>query len=227
MAILECMKSAILLVPLFGILVVGLAFSRFADVSGMPGYAGDDSELSLAEDAEAARSRLDAVLEGVTRTGTELELTEKELRDVVLIGLARHEQGQRVLEMSTGLSTRVVGGKLEVAVRIDVQSILDDLTAEERRFFDSAVGLAPMLEKREVVIAFEAIPDADRGLLSMDPGATSAAVSIVKLPVRVFLERMGTPRRDVERLFRYKIPGYRLDEMQVEGDALRTLVRKS
>ena len=192
----------------------------------MPGYAGEDPEVDLITDAREARPRLAAVLAGVNRSGAEVEMTEKELRDIVLIGLARHEQGQKVLQISRGLSTEVQDGVLKVAVKVDFSAVLEDMNEQERKFFDKSVGLAGIADDQEVIIALESVLDANRGSLAMDPGATYAAVSMVKMPITTFLERMGKSRYEVESLFRFKIPGYRLDGIEQDEDKLRARVRR-
>ncbi len=220
------MKSAILLFPLLGILIIGLSTSVLSGGPDMPGYAGEDPEVDLMTDAKEARPRLAAVLKGVTRSGAEIEMTERELRDIVLIGLARHEQGQRILAMSRGLSTQVEDGLLKVAVKIDFAEVLAGMSEEERKLFDESVGLSRLLDEQEVVIGLESAPGADRGVLAMDPGTTSAAVSTVKLPIVTFLDRMGKSRYEVESLFRFKIPGYRVDDVEPVERGLRARVRR-
>lgn len=221
------MRSSLLLVPLMILLIVGLIYSFVTHNGGMPGYAGEDPSIDLTADAKAARARLARTLEGVTHSYSDFEWTEKELRDVVLVGLSRHKDGQRILEMSEGLSTRLSDGKLQVGVKVNFDDMIGDLNEEERKMFDRAVLLAPMAEGRDVFLGFQSVPEIEEGQLKLDPRETTASVAVVKMPLDVLVERLGKKKRDVDELFSFKIPGYRFGDMRLEEKGVNVKVRKS
>ncbi len=221
------MRASIILAPLIVLVVIGVIYTSVSGRNQLPGYAGDDPTLDLVSDAKAARTRLAQTFEGVTRRGADLSFTDRELRDVVLVGLSRHAEGQRILELSTGLSTKLQDGKLAVGVKIDFSKVLGSLSEDERKMFDKAVGLAPLLENKEVLMAFETTPSLERGRLAMDLEDTAANVSVVKMPLSTWIERLGKNKRKAGELFKFKIPGYQLGNMSVDGNQMRVNVRRT
>lgn len=216
------MKLTLLLMPLMVLAIIGLLYS------GIAGNSADASVVKgdLVAAAATAQEGLAHKLEGVGYKYSRIQLTEAELRDFVLAGLADHEGGQKILELSNGIGARIVDSQIELRMLLNLANMQEGMSEDERKLFDQAVATSKMAEGRDVDISVLGPPSTSSGSLRLNPSDTTLKMAVLEVDLNTWVDRLGFERRDVDRLLRFKFPGYRVKTATMLEEAIELEVRK-
>lgn len=215
------MRATFLLIPLLALALAGILYSSM--------FGGSSTTLVEGDLTVAAMDASAAVAEKLAEVSTDVgrvRFTDGELRDLLLASLDEHAAGRKLLAHANGLGARVVDDKLEVRVLLNAGKMREGLSEEERRLFDRAVATSRMAEDLDIDVVLVGVMSTGAGSLAMAPDDTTLKLSLLKLDLTSWAERVGYKRRDIERLLKFKLPGYQVSDARVTEDGVELAIRR-
>ena len=193
-----------------------------------------DGEASLLREAELARARLaasfpalalDALDGAIAERGEKtVRLSEADLRDLLLAGLERHENGRLILQIAEGMETHIDEGEVGVMLAVDPSRIpRERLSDKERRIVDSVTELVPLLGRSNLPVGLYGRPEASDGRIRL-AGDPRVKISLLQLSVASLAERLDLSPAEVEEALVLELPGYEVREITVGEDHVEVRV---
>jgi hypothetical protein len=177
------------------------------------------SEIERARKGAAAQR---AVVEKALRSGTvfELQVSEDELRDLVLVWLADQAGGAKILARTREVRVAIGKNELEVGLEVLLEDLsLEKLGGDEREGIERLLQRLPLLFGEDLYLAVRGAPVAKNGSLAV-AGAPELQLGPLTLSLSAVAEQVGLSAARLEERLLLEIDGYSVEEVRVEDRAL-------
>ncbi|MDX1503740.1 MAG: hypothetical protein R3325_15380 [Thermoanaerobaculia bacterium] len=173
-----------------------------------------------------ARRGLDARLAEIppSSEGSEVVLTASDLRRLLIVSIAEHEETRKLLPAVKEVEAEVREEEARMGLSVDLTRIDElDLTDEQRQAAAAIEKLLLLLGQKEVFLGVRGVPEAHDGEIVFGPDSR-VRVSALELSPASFAERFGIAREKVERGISLGLPGHSVERVVLEPGALRLFV---
>ncbi|MBD2741148.1 hypothetical protein [Coleofasciculus sp. FACHB-1120] len=146
----------------------------------------------------------------------EIDLSEKEVNDLVISTIAKDENSSKFLASTKALNTTIKNGQLESGVVFNVSEVpKEELNQQEKQLLEKVVKTFPFLEEKEVYIGVEGKPKVEDGQLKLD-GQTKIKVGNLSFTTAELSQRLGIPQEKIEQRLKLELELGRLKINDIE-----------
>ena len=174
----------------------------------------------------SARERWDECLRSVESSpnrATTLRLTEEELHELLIAQAAADADGRELLDKVREVRVSVADGELSVGAVVDARA----LRAAAKEHGESAETVArwvTLLAEDQLYVGVTGTPVAREGGITLADG-WRVGLGPLTLPIAELAERLGYSEDEAGRKLLWRLDGYEVTDVQVEGDTVVLAVR--
>ncbi len=148
-------------------------------------------------------------------TGSEVRVGEADLAALVRRALEDSQDGQRALDLSKELRTRIVDGRVEIGLVINLSEIPpEDLTADERERVEQVTRILPFLREQDLYVGVSGVPVASDGRVTVDRDV-KVKLAFLSLPIQEMGDLFGVDTEPFRRELFLDLSPFRAREVEV------------
>lgn len=148
-------------------------------------------------------------------TGSEIRVGETDLAALVQSALEESEDGRRALDLSKELRTRIVEGRIEIGLVINLSEIPpEEMTEEERERVGQVTRFLPFLGEQDLYVAVSGVPVASEGVVMVDRDV-QVKLAFLTLPIAEMGEMFGVDTEPFRRELALDLSPFKAREVEV------------
>ncbi|MBD2577862.1 hypothetical protein [Oscillatoria sp. FACHB-1406] len=149
-----------------------------------------------------------------------VSLESQDLNDLIVSSIAEKPKGEKFLEATRGVQTKIEPEKLEVGAVVNLDRLDSEvLSGSGKAALEKVLQKFPVPSDREVYIGIEGVPTVENGRLKVDNN-TRVKVGNVSLSIVEVAKQLSVPPEMLVSGINQKLENISVSELQLEKDRL-------